>query len=254
MTRRLSLSLLALAANVAAGCAGHNRYDPFIVPQSRIYDSVKIIALDPTCACGVPQELTAVDPDRGRFDSLLTLTLHNAGFTVVPPSESQAIWKHVTDSLGGLFNPTTGERDSSKFAQTRMLTMQVLRSRFHADGWLHPIIVAVSAKFAGGSAKWDGTSQSYMSFGKRFLASLVGGMTYGKTPALSLYVEMEDMRGNVLYRNAGGLQLYELPSGQDFATIPLSQLYADTLRNRTAVHLALGPLVTRALPATPATK
>jgi hypothetical protein len=235
----------ALGAILGAACAGHTHNDPFIVPQERIYGSVKTIALDVVCACGVPKAVGNVDPSRGRFDSLLTAELHTAGFAVVPWVESQAIWRRVTDSLGGLFNRATGERDTVKFTIARALTMQELKARFHADAWLHPFIVLASAKFDGGEAEWDGTTQSYQSLGKKFLAALFGGGTSGKTPALSVRVDLEDVHGKDLYTNQGGLQLYEVPSGRDFVPIPPAQLYTDTMRNANAVHLALAPLVTR---------
>jgi hypothetical protein len=242
-----STSLLAalVAAGLGAACAGHTKYDPFIVPQARIYGSVKTIALAPMCACSGTPELRKVDPSRGKFDSLVTTELTHAGFAVVPAAASDSIWRRVTDSLGGLFNSATGEPDTARLNIARALTMRELQARFHADAWLHSHIVLAAAKFNGGEAKWDGASQTYQSFGKKFLTALFGGGTYGKTPALSLRVDLEDIQGKDLYGNQGGLQLYEVPSGRDFRQIPLDQLYADPVRNANAVHLALAPLVTR---------
>jgi hypothetical protein len=243
MKPRLSLVLAVLVGGLGAGCAGHTRYNPFIVPQDRIYGSVKTIALGPVCTCGGPRELEQADLSRGKFDSLLTAALSSAGFAVVPPAETQAIWEHVTDSLGGIFDAATGQRDTVKFNTARSLTMQQLRKRFHADAWLHPIIVLTGAKFAGGEATWDGTTQSFQSFGKKLLGAMFGG-TYGKTPALSVLVMLEDMTGRELYRNQGGLQLYEMPSGNTFVPVLRSELYADAVRNAIAVRLALAPLTT----------
>jgi len=74
---------------------------------------------------------------------------------------------------------------------------------------------------------------------------LFGGGTYGKTSALSLWVDVEDIHGKDLYINQGGLQLYLVPSGHDWVKIPSGELYADPARNANAVRLALAPLVTR---------
>jgi hypothetical protein len=225
-----------------AGCAGHTAYNPFIVPQDRIYGSVKTIALAPLTA---PSELGSVDPKRGGFDALIAQQLRGAGFVVVPPEQSVAIWKRITDSLGGIFDATTGRRDTVKLNTARALTMAELQSRLQADAWLHSSIVVASAKFDQGNAEWDGVKQSYQSFGKKFLTALFGGGTYGKTAALSVFVELENTRGKDLYVNQGGLQLYMVPSGHDWVQIPPSELYANQERNATAVRLALGPLVTR---------
>ena len=237
------LPIIALTAGLAAGCAGHTPYNPFIVPQDRIYDSVKTIALAPITEPGELKDV--VEPSRGKFDSLLTAQLTSAGFVVVPSQESAAIWKRVTDSLGGLFDVATGDRDTIKLNTARKLTMDELRTRFHADGWLHPHIIFAMAKFDGGTARWDGVSESYQSFGKKFLTALFGGGTYGRTSALSVWVDLEDLQGKDLYVNEGGLQLYLKPAGHDWQAIPPAQLYADPARNATAVSIALGPLVTR---------
>ena len=50
-----------------------------------------------------------------------------------------------------------------------------------------------SACFDAGKAKWNGTTQSYQPFGKKFIAALSGISTYGKTPALSVRVDLENM-------------------------------------------------------------
>ncbi len=242
ITVRTLRLVLVTAVGLIVGCAGHTPYDPFIVPQDRIYGSIKTIAIAPVIA---PSDLGSVDPDRGKFDSLIAGQLRSVGFAVVPPAESEAIWKRVTDSLGGLFNAGTGERDTVKLNTARALAMAELRARFQADAWLHSHIVFANAKFDQGNAQWDGAKQSYQSFGKKFLTALFGGGTYGKTSALSLWVDVEDLHGKDLYINQGGLQLYMVPSGRDWVKISSGELYADPARNANAVRLALAPLVTR---------
>ena len=246
ITMRTMRLALTAAAGLGVGCAGHAPYNPFIVPQERIYGSVKTIAIAPVIA---PSDLGSVDPSRGKFDSLIAGQLRSAGFAVVPPEESEAIWKRATDSLGGLFNAATGERDTVKLNTARAVAMRELQTRFQADAWLHPHILFASAKFDQGNAAWDGARQSYQSFGKKFLTALFGGGTYGKTAALSLWVDLEDMHGKDLYTDQGGLQLYMVPSGHDWVKIPPGELYADSARNANAVRLALAPLVTRAMSA-----
>ena len=248
MTRPFRISSAALFATLGLACAGHTPYDPFLVPQDRIYGTVKTIALAPVLA---PREIAAVNPSRGRFDSLLTADLRAAGFSIVPADSSLVLWKHVTDSLGGMFDPTTGARDSAKFELARRLTMSALKQRFGADAWLHPRIVFAPAKFDAGTATWDGTKESYQSFGAKFLAAFLGTETYGRTPALSFWVGLEDLTGRDLYVNQGGLQLYEKPRGRQFESIASGELYADPARNAKAVQLALRALVTRPVPGAP---
>lgn len=238
-------SSAGLIAALGFACAGHTPYNPFLVPQDRIYGSVRTIALSPVVA---PREIAKVDPARGRFDSLLTTALRAAGFGVVPAESSLSLWKHVSDSLGGLYDPATGARDSAKFLLARRLTMSELKQRFGADAWLHPAIVFAPAKFDAGTATWDGAKESYQSFGAKFLAAFLGTETYGKTPALSFLVGLEDIDGRDLYVNQGGLQLYEKPHGRQFEPILPGELYADPVRNAKAVEIALRALVTRPAP------
>src|SRR3989442_5131249 len=47
--RTMRLALTAVAG-LGVGCAGHAPYNPFIVPQERIYGSVKTIAIAPVIA------------------------------------------------------------------------------------------------------------------------------------------------------------------------------------------------------------
>ena len=242
MPRPLVALAAAFGAVLVSGCAGNARHNPFLVPQASIYGSVKTIALAPIV---VPRQLGSVEVERAKFDSLITADLRAAGFKVVSASQTEPIWSRVTDSPGGLFDASTGERDSTKVRVARRLLMEQLVSRFQADALLHPHVVFATARFNSGTATWDGTRQSYQSFGGKLLRALFGQETYGKTPALSLSLDIENLDGQELYINQGGLQLYEKPTDRDFAPVPASELFSDTLRNATAVHLALGPLVTR---------
>ncbi len=97
------------------------------------------------------------------------------------------------------------------------------------------------AKFDAGTAKWDGATQSYQSFGKKFLAALFGAETYGRAPALSVQVILEDIHGLDLYANQGGLQLFEVPSGKQFERVAAAtQSYADPVRNATRCPPGIG--------------
>ncbi len=243
--RRNALLTATVVAWVGMACAASTPHQAATVPQHRLFDSLQTIALDPICPCGLPADLRRIDLGRGKFDSLITAELSHAGYRVVPAAESQAIWDRLTDSLGGLFDPVSGQVDTTMLRNIRALTLRELRERFHADAWLHPIMVIASADFRRGTAKWDGTKQA---FGRKLLGITIG-TTYGTTPALSLHVVVEGMDGKVLFDTQAGLQLFQVPSGDGFVRIPDAQFYADQERNVAAVRLALAPL----LAGTPAT-
>ena len=237
--RRTALLTATVVAWVGMACAASTAHQAATVPQHRLFESVQTIALDPICPCGLPADLRRIDLGRGKFDSLITAELSQAGYRVVPAAESQAIWDRLADSLGGLFDRASGQIDSVRLTTVRARTLRELRERFHVDAWLHPVIVMASAKFKSGTAKWDGTKQV---FGKKFLGlNLESG--YGTTPALSLDVIIETTDGKVQFEWKGGLQLSQVPSDNGFVRIPDSQVYADQERNVTAVRLALAPLL-----------
>ncbi len=249
--RRTALLTATVVAWFGMACAAASTtHQAATVPQHRLFESLQTIALDPICACGLPADLRGIDLGRGKFDSLITAELSNAGYRLVPAAESQAIWDRLADSLGGLFNAASGEIDSVRLHSVRARTLQELRERFHADAWLHPVIVFARADFKSGTAKWDGTKQV---FGKKFLGlNLESG--YGTTPALSLDVIIETTDGKVQFEWKGGLQLFQVPSDNGFVRIPDSQVYADQERNVAAVRLALAPLLVGMAAATAASK
>jgi hypothetical protein len=239
---RSQLPFLAVLLALSAACAGRTPYDPFLVPKESIFSRTRTIALAPSVA---HFELEDPAPVYARFDSLIAAELKVAGFTVVPAQESFSIWKRLSDSLGGLFDPRSGERDTVRLNTARRLTMIELRGRFGADAWLHPSFHLVRADFRNGTAKWDGAKESYQSTGGKILNALAGVSTYGTSGAISLSVVIENMQGVDLYSNRGGVQLYMRPKGRDFVQVDRRDLFVDPLRNHAAVRTALGPFVRR---------
>ncbi len=231
-----------------ARCGGHTPYNPFLVPRTQLYAGTKTIALAPVCVC-TPDKITNSEPVIARYTSYLEKELRAGGFQIVPAQESEAIWKRISDSVGGFFNAVTGARDSAKVEAARTGALRELHDKFGADGWLHPKIVVVGADFKGGTAKWDGAKESYQSFGGKLLAALVGVTTYGTSSALSFLVALEDMHGRDEYADRGGIQLLYKPGrGNQFHEVPRAELFVDPARDSAAVHIALAALLDRAEP------
>jgi hypothetical protein len=244
----LALTRLLGALALISACGGHTPYDPFLVPRTKLYASTKMIALAPVCVC-TSDKISNPEPVIARYNAYLEKELLAGGFRVVPVQEAEAIWKRLSDSVGGFYNPTTGARDSAKVTAARARARRELQDRFGADGWLHPQIVVVGADFSGGTAKWDGAKESYQSFGGKLLAALVGVRTYGTSSALSLLVVLEDMQGKAEYANRGGIQLLFKPGGGNkFYQVGRPLLFIDPARDSAAVHIALAPLLTHGEP------
>ena len=241
MNRANSRFAAALVVGLGGACAGHTPpYNPFLVPQSQISGAIKTIAVVPLT---LPPDLRNTEPRRAAFDSVIESTLREGGFAVVPARETEPIWTRISDSLARA-NALSGMPDSVKVLCACVLVARELEERFKVDAVLFTTIVVVPADFRDGTAKWDGTQQSYMSTGSKILSLFSGVTTYGTAPALSLEILIEDTRGAPQYRNRGGIQLRSKPSGSKFVDLPLDNLLADPARDAAAVHIALGPLVT----------
>jgi hypothetical protein len=246
-TRFPRLTPVVLAALAAGGCAGHTPYNPWIVPQARFFDQTRTIALAPV---ETPEKLKNPDPVRAAFDSLIVGALKSAGYAVIPASQSTPVWARLTDSAGGVFDPTTGHPDTVKARALHEEFLRELRTRFNADAVLYPAIVIVGATFDEQKASWDGTSQTIEGAGSFILRALAGVSRSGTTEALSLAVDIEDVGGSELFVNRGGIQVWSKPSRSGFHEVPRAELFVDESRNQKSIQIALGPVLARTAAAT----
>jgi hypothetical protein len=212
-------------------------YDPFRIPRDQFHSTVKTIALRDV---GIPDGLSQPDAVKAGFESLITAELKKAGFEVVPAKEFDVLWKEGAESVGGLFDSTTGKPDEAKLKQLYESVGRTLKERFNADAVLWPQFKATSARFAGGRATWDGVHQTMT---KGFWGAVAGGNTYGNIPAISLFVYIVDAEGKDLFVNVGGLQVaVKLGANSKFIDVPKDALFADPERNQGAVSQALDGL------------
>ncbi len=239
------LSVLTLLALAPLGCAGKASYDPWLVPRERFLASTRTIALSPI---DVPDELEQPEPVLAIFDSLITEALCAAGFAVVPAGVVSDIWGHGTDSVGGYYDPKTGRQDTTKLNPLRRYLKQRLRAEHGADAILFPEIIVVDAPYADGTATWDGTSQAVAGFLRVLLSAITSNtLPAGTAQGLSLDVQVESVEGGVVFTNRGGIELWAKPDrdGSQLNWVPRDQLFLHPDRNRKAVRLALGSVLTR---------
>jgi hypothetical protein len=245
MLRQSLLTAVLATTLIGGGCATTAPYNPFKIAQEEFYGKIKTIALAPV---GVPRDLEDPDPVKAKFEPLIEAKLREAGFSVVPSRESAEIFDKMNKQLGGIFDPVTGKRDETKFKTVREHALRELSTKFKADAVLYPNIRAGSARFAGGQANWDGTSES-LSTTEGFMGMLMVNQFHGTTGALSLMVTIENIHGVDAYVNVGGIQLISKISWGKLVPLPRSQLFADEKRNAVAVNIALGPLARNPAPA-----
>ena len=100
----------------ASSCATLPPPNPFKIPEPDIKAKVKVVALAPL---GLGSDFEDPQVVQTKFESLFEGKLREGGFTVVPSKEYAAIWKEMTEKLGGLFDPISGKRDDAKFKMAR---------------------------------------------------------------------------------------------------------------------------------------
>lgn len=234
-----------LAASLATACGGH-KFTPWLVPEERFFGQVHTIALSPV---GVPGDLERPQPVQATFDSLIASQLRAAGYTIVPATTVAEIIRRASADAGGLYDPLTGALDSAKAAGIGKAVRDELRGRHGADAVLGAHLVIVSAEFSSGSASWDGASQSVTSFGGMMLQALVGISKHGTVPAYSLSMQIENVAGEQLYYNRGGIEVAGRWTSRDkLQSIPRDQLFDEPERNAHAVQIALRPILEHKAP------
>lgn len=244
---RHSMVAALLAAGLAAACGGRQKFTPWLVPQEKFFGSVHTIALSQVV---VPGDLDRPEPVQATFDSLIESQLRVAGYTLVPVPVVADILKRASANAGDLYDPKTGALDSTKAMAIDSTVRDELRARHGADALLGARLVTVSAEFSSGSASWDGASQSVTSFGGMMLQALVGISKHGTVPAYSLAIRIENVAGEQLYYNRGGIELAGRWTSRDkMQAFPRDQLFDEPERNARAVQVALGPILEHKAPA-----
>lgn len=179
------------------------------------------------------------------YDSLVELVVRGEGFAVVPHDTTDALEARLADSLGGVFDPVTGARDTARVHIIDAAVRRALRGRHGAELWLRSYIIVEGILFYGDEATWRGTTEKTGAAGG--LGGVILGTKKGTIPALSLFVFVEDTTGATIYRGSGGIQLVMKAGGIGAKpkAVPMAQLLADPARNAHAVHYALDSLAAR---------
>ncbi len=239
-------SLLLIIILAATGCATTQPpYNPFKIPETEFRGKIHTIALSPII---LPDGLEEPDKVKEKFESLIDARLRELGFTVIPSKEYLAVWKQMTEQLGGYYDPVTGKRDETKYKAVRTHTLREMNTKLKADAILHSMVRVVQARFKNNTAAWDGVTENIQGSGwKAFLA----GPQRGTIGALTLVVFIEDPNEVPMYSDGGGIQTVARLSGSTFTPIPQTDLFKDEQRNANSVKIALDALATKPT-ATPA--
>lgn len=184
----------------------------------------------------VPEALITPGPKQA-LDSSLVSRLLGAGYDVIEPDTTDALLRAALASVGGRFDPATGEVDSAKLDAAYLTLLHLLRTQLGADYLLSPSLKVGLASFYGARANWLGATDATGAEGG-VAAALVG--TYeGKLPALNLEVELVDADGadgRVVYHGEAGIRLTKKVVNGQLFVVPRDSLLADSARVASALR------------------
>lgn len=250
MQRQPAALVALLFALLAGGCAiaPPEPTSHFTLAHDEFYAKVKTIAIAPLTA---PADLTDPEPVAGKFEQLIEVLLRDAGYNVVPSQEYAALFEQAKNKQGGYFDAYSGKRDDAKYDAALKATREGLAAKFNVDAVLYPSIQPVDAPWHDQWATWDGVTETIQSMtglvGKGVLKFATEPTSYllegahedGTVKAYSLAVTIEDMSGNRMYADQGGIQVLNKISGNAFIPVSREDLFNDDARNTNAARIAL---------------
>jgi hypothetical protein len=239
-SRLIALSAITI---LGAGCTTSKplpHYNPFKISREEIRNCVKIVAVAPA---HVDDDIPNATQAREELVTLLISELNSLGFQTVSPAEYEQIFNRLRDEAGGFFDPITGKGDEEKFKKVQDLCRRELATKFRADAVMYPTLVAHTAQFNGNVAVWNGVREN-ITYGEPdlnpWMAAIVG-YNYGTVPVLSFCISLQDIEGNRMFADCGGVQSLAKMTGAHFNHLSSDKVLTDPTRNTNAVHIALEP-------------
>lgn len=231
-----------VALSGASICDGAKASDPFRVSREIIVQHVKTIGVMPLI---LPNIVPDPDDVATRYETAVVTSLRAAGFSVVPPSAMREIRERVEKTIGGLYDPMTGELIADKVKACKNYTDSEYQANYRVDATLYMSVVVRHALGRVMTAAWDGVTDS--STGRNAALSLLSGGG-GTVPVLSFRVVLEDVKGDELYSNLGGLQVLGYVRIGQMSVLTLQHIdpryiMSDPARDARARAIALGPLL-----------
>ena len=165
-----------------------------------------------------------------------------ASFKVPDPQAVSDLVERIKRDTGGVVDVASGRRDEARYHAFREQRAAALRNAFGCDAEMSAYVVRVQARFAAGTASWDGTSDSVSSTGRVVLQAIGGVYESGWVAALSLWLRAFDLDDNDLaFRSAGIETLASLAVLKDQDVLPVDLWLTNAEKLDAAIRSALGP-------------
>lgn len=211
--------------------------DAYKINKRDFNKQVETIALAPPEA---PDWMNMPDRVKTAIEQQITKALSRKGFKVLPSSELQKIRDTMQQQVGGYQQPD-GTPDPDKILAVREHSLRELLFRHPVDAVLGINIRLVAAPFENDKAEWDEITQKVQKTDDSLYDLMTGGKYSGNIGASSLRLSVWDRSENLLYSNAGGIELVMKRNGKKLLQLPAEQLFLDEKRIQSAVKIALKP-------------
>lgn len=224
------LSAFALLAAPLAVVA--EKYDPWFVDKRELKKNYQRIALAPVEAGAT---LKMPDSAKRAIEAQVQEHLEKRGYTVIPPSVLSGIRETMTEQVGGLKDPATGEIDMDRVHAVRDHSMRELWFTNDFDAVAVIRIDVLQAPVENDKAEWDGVSQKLKKKGR--------GLKYtASVAATSIAVSIYDATEQPLFVNYGGLEVLMMRVKEEMQPLDASEYFKDEKRIKKAVQVAVKPI------------
>lgn len=131
---RFSITLgLASICSILPARGSTEEYNPFRIPRAEFFDWVDTIALWPL---ELPIDTEKSDDTRIEIERLLSAALESAGYRVVPSTVIEPRWRELSQLVGGVVDPVTGETNGEQVSLLRSILGHELATEHGVDALL----------------------------------------------------------------------------------------------------------------------
>ena len=237
-TRLLLLGLASLAAHSMPAAAGEKIW--LTEPEVALPPIHRVVILRTEVVVDFEVRDSLVTP----VDSLISSTVQDAGYEVIPGWVHRRVWEQVVDSLGGIFDPATGVIDPARAELADSLAWGAMLARYDPDAWVHPKLVVHPVDFSSGTAYLDHATDKVTTSGLPSVGeALFGYRKSGSVNAVSLLIEMQDRNRRRFFIHGAGIQVLQRHLKGKFVDVPVEERLAIRERVIHAVEETLKPFV-----------
>lgn len=206
--------------------------EPFMIEKRDFRKQYRVIALAPVDSDPIlemPESVAIM------IEEEVTRHLEKRGYTVIPSSVLGSIRAAMTEQVGGLENPETGEVDRAKQQAVRGHSFREMWFQNEFDALATMRVSATRVRVENDSVEWDGTKQRIEREGR---SGNYSARIYVSSVSFSIF----DSADRPLYTNYGGLEPLMWREKDQLQPLSPDQYFLDEKKIRKAAQIAMRPI------------